>query len=100
MNKINKILIGTNNDGKYEEICQLLPINVKKYSAKQFRIESPAEVGKNFKENSYIKASYFSQKTNMICFSFRVSKHIHHPFKGPSRVSKSWHFKNETSRIV
>jgi len=90
MNKINKILIGTNNDGKYEEICQLLPINVKKYSAKQFRIESPAEVGKNFKENSYIKASYFSQKTNMICLSDDSGLEIDLLKKQPGIYSSRW----------
>jgi len=25
MNKIKEIIIGTNNDGKYKEICALLP---------------------------------------------------------------------------
>ena len=32
MNKIKKVLIGTNNEGKYKEIYDLLPNNVKKYS--------------------------------------------------------------------
>ena len=69
MNKIKEILIGTNNIGKYEEICELLPKDVKKYSPKEFKISTPEETGKSFKENSFIKASYFSKKTNMICLS-------------------------------
>ena len=69
MSKIKEIIIGTNNEGKYREICNLLPSNVKKYSPKEFNILSPAEVGKNFKENSFIKASYFSKKSKMICLS-------------------------------
>ena len=69
MKKIKEILIGTNNSGKYEEICNLLPNNIKKYSLKQFGISSPRETGKSYKENSLIKASYFSKKTNLICLS-------------------------------
>jgi len=69
MKKIKEILIGTNNSGKYEEICSLLPNNIKKYSLKQFGISSPRETGKSYKENSLIKASYFSKKTNLICLS-------------------------------
>jgi XTP/dITP diphosphohydrolase len=69
MKKINEIIIGTNNKGKYKEICDLLPKKIKKYSPKKFNIPSPEEVGKTFKENSYIKASYFSKKTNLLCLS-------------------------------
>ena len=69
MDKIKEILIGTNNAGKYKEICDLLPKKVKKYSPKDFEITSPEETGKSFKENSFIKASYFSKKTNLVCLS-------------------------------
>ena len=69
MEKISKILIGTNNIGKYKEICGLLPEKIKKYSLKEFNISSPEENGESFEENSLIKASYFSKKTNMICLS-------------------------------
>ena len=69
MNKITEIIIGTNNQGKYKEICDLLPKNVKKYSPKKFNILTPPETGKTFEENSFIKASYFSKKTDLICLS-------------------------------
>ncbi|MDC0059874.1 RdgB/HAM1 family non-canonical purine NTP pyrophosphatase [Pelagibacteraceae bacterium] len=69
MKKIREILIGTNNTGKYREICALLPKEVKKYSLNEFKISSPDEIGKNFEENSLIKASYFSKKTNLVCLS-------------------------------
>ena len=69
MNKITEIIIGTNNQGKYKEISDLLPEKMKKYSPKELHIPSPEELGKNFKENSFIKASYFSKKTNKICLS-------------------------------
>ena len=69
MNKIEEIVIGTNNGGKYKEICDLLPNKVKKHSPKEFGILTPKETGKSFEENSFIKASYFSKKTNLICLS-------------------------------
>jgi len=69
MHKIKEILIGTNNKGKYKEICDLLPNKVKKYSLRKFNILSPEETGKSFKENSFIKASHFSKKTGLICLS-------------------------------
>ena len=67
--KIKKILIGTNNIGKLKEIKDLLPKNLEIYSTSDFKIKSPAENGKTFKENSLIKARYFSKKTKMICLS-------------------------------
>ena len=69
MKKIKEILIGTNNLGKYKEICSLLPKKIKKHSLNEFKILTPKETGKSFKENSFIKASYFSKKTNLICLS-------------------------------
>ena len=69
MGKVKEIIIGTNNEGKYKEICNLLPNKVRKYSPKEFDISSPEETGKTFKENSFLKASYFSKKTNLICLS-------------------------------
>ena len=69
MNKIKEILVGTNNDGKYKEICGLLPKEIKKYSPKYFKISTPKENGKSFEENSMLKASYFSKKTNLVCLS-------------------------------
>jgi len=69
MKKIEEVLIGTNNKGKYKELCDLLPKKIKKYSPKEFKISSPKENGKSFEENSFIKASYFSKKTNLICLA-------------------------------
>tara|TARA_B110000008_G_C16801177_1_gene496790 strand:+ start:33 stop:635 length:603 start_codon:yes stop_codon:yes gene_type:complete len=67
--KIIKLLIGTNNRGKLREIRGLLPKNLKTYSPKDFKIKSPIENGKTFKENSLIKARYFSKKSKMDCLS-------------------------------
>ena len=52
--KINKLLIGTNNKGKLREIKSLLPKKIKIYSTSTFNLRSPVENGKTFKENSLI----------------------------------------------
>ena len=69
MKKIKEIIVGTNNKGKYKEICYLLPKKIKKYSPQEFKIYDPEESGKSFEENSIIKASYFSKKTNLVSLS-------------------------------
>ena len=61
--KITKIIIGTNNIGKLKEIRDLLPKNLTIYSPKDLKLKSPRENGKSFKENSLIKAKYFSKKS-------------------------------------
>ena len=40
MKKIREIIIGTNNKGKYKEICHLLPRKIKKFSPKELGIIS------------------------------------------------------------
>ena len=69
MKKITKILVGTNNSGKLKEIKDLLPKNLEVYSTSDFKIKSPIENGKTFKDNSIIKARHFSEKSKMICLS-------------------------------
>ena len=68
-NKIIKLLVGTNNRGKLKEIRDLLPKNLEIYSPKDFKMKSPSENGKTFKENSLIKAKFFSKKSKMTCLS-------------------------------
>tara|TARA_B100000029_G_scaffold173628_1_gene170236 strand:+ start:1340 stop:1936 length:597 start_codon:yes stop_codon:yes gene_type:complete len=100
MNKIKEILIGTNNKGKYEEICSLLPNNIKKYSPKQFSISSPDETGKSFKENSFIKASYFSKKTNLICLSDDSGLEIKLLKGKPGIYSSRWSGKKDNFNLA
>tara|TARA_B100000029_G_scaffold46097_1_gene42537 strand:+ start:2994 stop:3590 length:597 start_codon:yes stop_codon:yes gene_type:complete len=69
MKKIEEIIVGTNNDGKHREICDLLPHLVKKRSTKEFNILSPEETGDSYEKNSLIKASFYSKKTNLICLA-------------------------------
>ena len=41
MNKITKILIGSNNKGKFKEIADLLPEKIKKISPQELKLGSP-----------------------------------------------------------
>ena len=69
MKKINKILIGTHNEGKYKEISALLPKELKRISPSKFGIQPPKETGKTFKENSILKAKYFAFKSGLYSIS-------------------------------
>ena len=69
MKKINKILVGTHNQGKFDEISFLLPKKIKKISPKHLGIGSPKETGKSFISNARLKANYFSKLSNMIALS-------------------------------
>ena len=60
--KINKLLIGTNNKGKLREIRSLLPKSIKIHSTSEFNLKSPVENGKTFKENSLIDNNFLIQE--------------------------------------
>ena len=92
--KIKKILIGTNNIGKLKEIRNLLPKNLEIYSTSDFKIKSPTENGRNFEENSLIKARYFSKKSKMICLSDDSGLEIDILEGNPGIYSARWGGKN------
>ena len=69
MQKIDKILVGTHNKGKFIEISSLLPEKIKKISPIDLGIKSPIENGKTFEENSEIKAKFFSKNSNLVTLS-------------------------------
>ena len=69
MKKINQILIGTHNKGKFKEISDLLPKKIKKISPLELNIESPIENGSTFIENSQLKAHFFCKKSNLLTLS-------------------------------
>ena len=54
MKKISKLLIGTNNKGKYKEIRDLLPKRIKTHSTYEFKLKSPKENGNTFKKNAFL----------------------------------------------
>ena len=88
--KINKLLIGTNNSGKLREIKSLLPKNIEIHSTSEFNLKSPIENGKTFKENSLIKSKYFSKKTGLICLADDSGLEIDLLDKNPGIYSARW----------
>jgi XTP/dITP diphosphohydrolase len=92
--KIEKLLIGTNNKGKLKEIRDLLPKNIVTLSTAEFKLKSPREDGKSFKENSLIKSKYFSKKTNLICLADDSGLEIDVLDKNPGIYSARWGGRN------
>ena len=90
MKKIFKLLIGTNNTGKYREICNLLPKYIKTYTTDDFKLKSPKENGATFKENSEIKSKYFSKKSKLICIADDSGLEIDILGKEPGIYSARW----------
>ena len=88
--KIKEIFIGSNNKGKLREIADLLPKSLKIYSNLNFKIPSPEETGTTFKQNSLLKAKYFSVKTNKICMSDDSGIEIDILDKAPGVYSADW----------
>ena len=90
MKKISKLLIGTNNKGKYKEIKDLLPKYIKTYSTSEFKLKSPREDGITFTENSIIKSKHFSKKTGLICLADDSGLEIDILDKNPGIYSARW----------
>ena len=123
--KIKNLLIGTNNKGKLKEITNLLPKYINIYSTSNFKLRSPKENGKTFKENSLIKSKFFSLNSNLTCladdsglevdlinkrpgiFSARwggrkgdFSKAIKKVYRELSKVDKNWKNKKVKARFI
>ena len=92
--KIKKLLIGTNNKGKLNEIRNLLPKYIETLSTSQFKLKSPQENGKSFEQNSIIKSKYFSKKSNLICLADDSGLEIDLLNKRPGIYSARWGGKN------
>ena len=90
MKKISKLLIGTNNKGKYKEIIDLLPKYIKTYSTSDFKLKSPKEDGLTFEQNSIIKSKYFSKKTRLTCLADDSGLEIDLLNKDPGIYSARW----------
>ena len=84
------LIVGTNNPGKLREIKDLLPNKLKIYSPNKLKIKSPKENGKTFKENSLIKAKFFSNKSKMICLADDSGLEIDILDKKPGIFSSRW----------
>ena len=105
MEKIQKILIGTHNKGKFKEICYLLDKKIKKISPFQLNIKSPIENGKSFKSNSALKAKYFFNKSKIATISDDSGLCIECLDNKPGIYSARWAkkyggFKQAMSKII
>ena len=58
---MKKILIGTHNNGKFNEISHLISKKYRKISPVSLKIRSPKETGKTFSSNSKLKVNFFSK---------------------------------------
>ena len=104
MKKISKLLIGTNNKGKYKEITDLLPKYIKTHSTSEFKLKSPREDGLTFTENSIIKSKHFSKKSKLICLADDSGLEIDILDKRPGIYSARWggkkgNFKKAINRV-
>ena len=88
--KINRLILGTNNQGKVREIRKLLPKNIELDIPKNLNLASPKENGSTFLENSLIKAKYFSKKTKSICLADDSGLEIDILKKLPGIYSARW----------
>ena len=88
--KIIELIIGSNNQGKLKEIKDLLPKKLKIYTPKIFNLKSPRETGKSFRENSIIKAKFYSKKTGLICLADDSGLEIDILNKSPCIYSSRW----------
>tara|TARA_B100001540_G_scaffold291469_1_gene289024 strand:- start:1158 stop:1757 length:600 start_codon:yes stop_codon:yes gene_type:complete len=88
--KINKLVLGTNNQGKVREISKLIPKKIKLYTPSRLNLKSPKETGSSFKENSLIKAKFFSEKTDEICLADDSGLEIDILGKLPGIYSARW----------
>ena len=98
--KIEKLLNGTNNKGKLKEIRDLLPKNITTLSTAEFKLKSPRENGKSFKENSLIKSKYFSKKTKLKCLADDSGLEIDFLDKSPGIYSARWGGRNSDFNIA
>jgi len=98
--KILNLLVGSNNQGKIKEIRDLLPQTVEILTPKDFKLRSPIESGNSFKENSYIKAKFFSKKTKMICLSDDSGLEIDSLNRLPGIYSARWGGKKNNFNIA
>ena len=88
--KILNLFIGSNNQGKIKEIRDLLPKRVQILTPKHFNLKSPKETGTTFKENSFLKAKFFSKKTKMICLADDSGLEIDSLNRSPGIYSARW----------
>lgn len=90
LKKAKRILIATNNPGKFRELKEILPKNIKYYKPKDFNLREPVENGGTFKNNAKIKSSFAAKKTGLICISDDSGLEVDALNKRPGVLSARW----------
>jgi len=90
LKKAKKILIATNNPGKFKELKEILPKKIKFYKPKDFNLKEPIESGKTFKANAKIKSSFAAKRTGLISISDDSGLEVDALNKKPGILSARW----------
>ena len=90
LKKAQKILIATNNPGKFKELKQILPKKIKYFKPKDFNLKEPIENGKTFKANAKIKSLFAAKKTGLISISDDSGLEVDALNKRPGVLSARW----------
>ena len=90
LKKAKKILIATNNPGKFVELKEILPKKIKYHKPKDFNLKEPVENGRTFKANAKIKSSFAAKKTGLISISDDSGLEVDALNKRPGVLSARW----------
>tara|TARA_B100000886_G_scaffold48347_2_gene29817 strand:- start:70357 stop:70968 length:612 start_codon:yes stop_codon:yes gene_type:complete len=85
-----KILIATNNPGKFKEIKELLPKKIRYFKPKDFNMKEPVENGKTFQANAKIKSLYGAKSSKIVCISDDSGIEISELNNQPGIYSARW----------
>jgi len=100
LKKVKKILLATNNPGKFRELKEILPKKIKYYKPKNFKLNEPIENGKTFKSNAKIKSLYAAKRTGLVCISDDSGLEVDALSKKPGIYSARWAGANKDFNIA
>lgn len=90
LKKVQKLLLATNNPGKFRELKEILPKKIKYLKPKDFKLREPVENGKTFKSNAKIKSLYAAKRTGLVCISDDSGLEVDALSKKPGIYSARW----------
>lgn len=90
LKKVQKLLLATNNPGKFRELKEILPKKIKYLKPKDFKLKEPVENGKTFKSNAKIKSLYAAKRTGLVCISDDSGLEVDALSKKPGIYSARW----------
>ena len=91
-----KILIATNNPGKFKEIKELLPKKIRYFKPRDFNMKEPVENGKTFQANAKIKSLYGAKSSKIVCISDDSGIEISELNNQPGIYSARWAGRKKT----